>query len=106
MLVVAKFAREHALKRENRLGLITANGAKSFVVKGLLKDEGPARAFGGAFGLMDLYSAQAGFSRERKLDRIDVMVKPGESVDAVKKAISDALGGAYDVDRPERRGAS
>jgi putative ABC transport system permease protein len=106
ILLSEKFARDHRLKRDDHLSVETANGAKSLVVKGLLKDEGPVRAFGGAFGLMDLYSAQAGFSRDRRLDRVDVRVAPNNSVDDVKARISAALGGAYEVERPERRGAS
>lgn len=106
LLVSERFAAAHHLAKDSRFELETAEGRKSFVVKGLLKDEGPVKAFGGAFAVMDLYSAQAGFSRARKIDRVDVTVKAGESVEAVKDRIAAALHGAFEVERPKRRGGS
>ncbi|MFN7131393.1 MAG: ABC transporter permease, partial [Myxococcales bacterium] len=63
-------------------------------------------AFGGAFAAMDLFAAQAAFGKDRKLDRIDVAATDPAQLDALKDRIGKALGGVYDVEKPERRGSS
>ncbi|PTL78408.1 ABC transporter permease [Vitiosangium sp. GDMCC 1.1324] len=106
MLVSERFAREHGLKVGDGFQLITASGPQDFVVHALIREAGPVKAFGGSVGVMDVASAQAAFGRERMLDRIDVAVDPAAGVDAVQARLRAALGGAFEVERPSRRGGS
>ena len=45
-----------------------------FIVRGLLKDEGPARVLDGNFVLMDIAAAQLAFDRLGRVDRLDVLL--------------------------------
>ncbi len=103
ILLARQFADKLQLSIDQEIELQTATGRKKLVVRGLLEPEGPATAFGGNFGLMDVYAAQLLFGREGKFDSIDLLLKPGKQVTAVQAAISQALGGKYDVLRPAQR---
>jgi putative ABC transport system permease protein len=106
MLVSERFAREHGLKVGDTFQLITGSGPQDFVVHALIRESGPVKAFGGSVGVMDVASAQAAFGRERRLDRIDVAVDPTVGVEAVRARLQSTLGGAFEVERPSRRGGS
>jgi putative ABC transport system permease protein len=106
MLVSERFAREHGLKVGDTFQLITGSGPQDFVVHALIRESGPVKAFGGSVGVMDVASAQAAFGRDRVLDRIDVAVDPAVGVEAVQARLQSALGGAFEVERPSRRGGS
>ena len=47
----------------------------TYVVRGLLKDEGPARVMDGSFVLMDIAAAQLAFDRLGRVDRVDVQLR-------------------------------
>ena len=106
MLVSERFAREHGLKVGGGFQLITPEGPRDFVVHALIREVGPVKAFGGSVGVMDVASAQAAFGRERVLDRIDVAVDRAVGVEAVRERLRTALGGAFEVEPPSRRGGS
>jgi len=55
------------------LELQTTTGPKRLTVRGILKETGPARAYGGMFALMDIYSAQIAFGRGHA-------ARPGNSI--------------------------
>ena len=84
--------------------LLTSEGRRDFTVRALLKERGTAAVFGGSFALMDLPAAQRAFGKEGKLDIADLTVEDGESVDAVRRRLSERLGGAAQVERPRNRG--
>ena len=46
----------------------------TFVIRALLKDEGPARVMDGSFMLMDIAAAQLAFDRLGRVDRLDVQL--------------------------------
>ena len=46
----------------------------TYVVRGLLEDQGPARVMDGSFVLMDIAAAQLAFDRLGRVDRIDVLL--------------------------------
>ena len=48
-----------------------------FVVRGMLKNEGPARVLDGNFILMDIAAAQLAFDRLGRVDRLDVLLPEG-----------------------------
>lgn len=106
MMVSERFAREHGLKTGDTFALSTAQGVQPFTIHGLLQETGPIKAFGGSVGVMFLGSAQAAFGRDRSLDRIDLALAPGADVATVKALLEAALGPAFEIDRPSRRGQS
>jgi putative ABC transport system permease protein len=83
LLITDKYAREHNLKTGSTLELVTPDGAKTFVVHGLLKETGPMKAFGGSVAVMFFGSLQEAFSRGRTLTRIDVAIDPKVGLEAM-----------------------
>jgi putative ABC transport system permease protein len=100
-----EFAARKGLKLDDTFRLETGHGWKRFTVRGLIKPEGPATAFGGNVALMDLYAAQYVFSRGRLFDRVDVVLRPGVTVEDGAKRLMEALGPGYTAEPPARRGA-
>jgi putative ABC transport system permease protein len=106
VLLGERYAHGRGLKAGDVVRLLTPTGAQDFTVHGLLRETGPVKAFGGAVAVMFLGSAQEAFSRAGRLDRVDVATSPGQSIDGVQAALGKLLGPTYEVERPERRGAS
>ena len=100
-----EFAARHALKLDDTLRLETGHGWKTFTVRGLIRPEGPATAFGGNLALMDLYAAQYVFGRGRLFDRVDVVLDPEVPVAEGASRLATALGAGYTAEPPSRRGA-
>ncbi|HEV8484289.1 MAG TPA: FtsX-like permease family protein [Blastocatellia bacterium] len=101
IVLTEKFARRHNLTIGGQIALITGGARREFTVRGLLLDEGPARALDGNFALMDIAAAQLAFSRLGLLDRVDVKLKPGTEVDAVEAEIASRLPASLAVTRPQ-----
>ncbi len=106
VLLSERVATRLGLKIGDSFEVRTSTGPLTLKVKQLLRETGPARAFGGSFGVMDVYAAQIAFGRERTFDRIDVDVVAGADISAVRGALSAALGPSFEVDRPDRRGGN
>ena len=100
-----EFAARKGLALDDTIRLETGHGWKSFTVRGLIKPEGPATAFGGNLALMDLYAAQYVFARGRLIDRIDVLLEPGVPIAEGARRLTRALGPGYTAEPPARRGA-
>lgn len=82
----------------------TALGPKRVVVRGLLTSKGFAEAFGGNLIVTDVYAAQTLFGRGRRFDRLEVRLEEGVSIEQGTAALQAALGPAFRVETPERRG--
>ncbi len=106
LLLSSRYAAQHALRVGDSLELMTSEGAKPFVVHGLLDDSGPAAAFGGAVAVMFFASAQQAFGRGAVFDRVDVKTAPGVGFEVVRDRLRALLGPGFDIDRPDRRGQS
>ncbi|MBL8919705.1 MAG: FtsX-like permease family protein [Myxococcaceae bacterium] len=106
LLVSERFAKAKGLTAGSTLQLLTKDGAKDFVVHGLLKESGPVTAFGGSVGVMFFASAQEAFGRGRVFDRIDVKVDPAVGWEPVVTDLRARLDKGYEIDRPDSRGAS
>lgn len=106
LMLSERFAAEHGLKTGSTIALVTPDGAKDFVVHGLLKETGPTKAFGGSVAVMFFGSLQEAFGRGRRFDRIEVAVDPKVGVDEVKRRLEAVVGPTIEVDSPERRGQS
>lgn len=105
ILLTEKFALRHNLKVGDNIEIAFSDKAEKFIIRGLLKDEGPARTMDGNFALMDIAAAQLAFNRLGRLDRLDVLLKDRSAVDAAEKAISPRLPSGLKVQRPARRGS-
>jgi putative ABC transport system permease protein len=104
-LILSKaFADRHHIAVGSRLPLGTADGPKTFTVRGIVKASGLASAFGGNVAVMDIYAAQHVFGRGRTFDRIDVAVKDGVTLAQCEREVSALVGPGFDVQPPSGRG--
>jgi len=74
------------------------------VVRGVLKNEGPARVLDGNFILMDIAAAQLAFDRLGRVDRLDVLLPEGADVPQSVDAIAARLPPGLFAQRTGRRG--
>jgi len=98
------FARRLGIQLGATITLLSTEGRRVYAVRALLKEQGAARVFGGNFALMDLPVAQRALGKEGKLDVVDLTVEEGESIERVQARLRERLGGAAEVERPEKRG--
>jgi putative ABC transport system permease protein len=75
------------LKRGDPLPVTVGSSAKTLRVLGVL----PEGAYPQPLGLMDIASAQWTFNAVGRLNRIDVRLKPGTDVDALRRDLGKAL---------------
>jgi putative ABC transport system permease protein len=104
VVVTAKYAERHNVAVGSIVEIAAADRAESYTVRALLRDEGPARTLDGNFALMDIAAAQLAFDRLGRLDRVDVRIPDGASIDDAEREISARLPEGLDVERPSRRG--
>lgn len=100
ILTTRAFADEHHLAIGAPLVLSTASGPQTFVVRGILRASGAAKAFGGRVVFMDIDAARVSFGKEGRTDRLDVLAKKGADDQALASAIAATLGAGYRVERP------
>ena len=103
LMVSREFAARNGLQVNGKIPLRTAQGDKSFTIRGVMRSSGMNKAFGGSLAIMDIYAAQLVFGRGRRFDRIDIRARDGVSVDECRKAIQAALGPGFEVDPPSSR---
>lgn len=103
LLLTKKMAEREGINIDQRVRVQTVQGFKTLTVRGLLDPEGPARAAGGDIAVMDVYAAQLAFGKEGRIDRIDVSILPGETLDSMKEKIAAALPSGYVIDTPQER---
>jgi putative ABC transport system permease protein len=104
LLVTREFAERNRVAIDSRIPLMTTQGNKGFVVRGIMKSTGLAQAFGGNLAVMDIYAAQQVLGRGRRFDRIDIRVKDGVPIEECQAAIQRSLGPGFQVETPSARG--
>lgn len=104
LIVTREFAERNGLKTGSRIPLMTMEGPKQFVVRGIMRPGGFGKAFGGNLAVMDIYAAQKMLGRGRRFDRIDVAVGEGVTVEQCRAALRAALGPGFEIEPPEARG--
>jgi putative ABC transport system permease protein len=97
-------ARRHGLRVGDSLELAIGDERKSFVIRGLLRNEGPARVLDGNFVLMDIAAAQWAFDRLGRIDRVEIRLPAGRDVADAERVLSSRLPPGLTVQRPARRG--
>ena len=98
------FARRYGLRVNDALELAIGDERKSFVIRGLLRSEGPARVLDGNFVLMDIAAAQWAFDRLGRVDRVEIRLPAGRNVADAERLLSSRLPPGLTVQRPARRG--
>lgn len=105
VIITASFADRHGLRVGSTLSLAIGDSLRPFTVRGLLRNEGPARVLDGNFVLMDIAAAQLAFDRLGRVDRVDVRLHDPSRLDEAEQAIARRLPAGLAVQRPARRGA-
>jgi putative ABC transport system permease protein len=103
ILLTRRFAAPRHLAVGDRLQLDTPSGPRWFAVRGLIEPRGVGRIHGGNLVVMDIAAAEATFTRPRAVNRIDVVVPPDADLEAVRRAIAEALPEGLGVTAPEQR---
>jgi len=106
IVITKKFAESKNLGIDSKIDLATAEGKKSFTVRGLLEPEGAAKAYGGSLAVMDIDGARFSFGKNGKIDRIDIVTEPGLAVEPIILALQSKLGPSFSVERPETQSES
>ncbi|MFO0725906.1 MAG: FtsX-like permease family protein [Myxococcota bacterium] len=101
VLITRSFADHRGLQSGSSLPLITPDGARPMVVRGILKDEGLGRAFGGALVIMFEEAAATTFAE--RLARVEIKLKAGVDRDAAAAKISALIGSRARVEPPTGR---
>ncbi len=104
IMVAREFAERNGLSSGSRIELGTVLGPRPFTIRGVMKSEGLATAYGGNLAIMDIYAAQLMFGRGRTFDRIDLAVREGHTVADVRDELQRLLGPGFTVDTPAGRG--
>ncbi|MCC7010113.1 MAG: ABC transporter permease [Acidobacteria bacterium] len=103
-ILTARFAASRGLSIGSTVTVLAGDRQVPLVVRGLLEDEGPARALDGRFVLMDIAAAQLALDEIGRLDRVEVRLADGIGVDAAEQAIAARLPAGMLVERPAQRG--
>jgi putative ABC transport system permease protein len=104
LIVAGEFAQKNRLGVGDALIMGTMSGERRFIIRGVMKSEGLAAAFGGNLAVMDVYAAQKMFGRGRTFDRVDLAVAPGHTIPDVARELRAALGPGFQVEPPSARG--
>ncbi len=104
LMISKTLADQRRLDINSKLPLSTTQGQQLFTVRGIMKPEGLASAFGGDLAVMDIYAAQKMFGRGRKFDRVDIALQDGVSVEGAEQKLKALLGPGFQVEPPSLRG--
>jgi putative ABC transport system permease protein len=100
IILTRKFAELHHFKVGDPITISTSQGPRKFVIRGLLTPEGPARAYGGNLGIMDIDAARLQFGKNGILDRVDILPANGVKTDDVRDQLQRALPKGLSVESP------
>lgn len=103
VVISEKLARRRGLAIGGEMRLMFGDRVAPYVIRGLLKDEGPARVLDGNFVLMDIAAAQLAFDRLGRIDRLDVLLPDGADLHATLDAITGRMPPGLTAQRPSRR---
>lgn len=103
VVITEKLASRRRYPLGSEMRLMIGDRVLPFTVRGILKNEGPARVLDGNFILMDIAAAQFAFDRLGRVDRIDVLLPEGADVHQSLDAIAGRLPPGLSAQRPSRR---
>lgn len=111
VLVVEDFAEREGIRVGRDIELLTPSGLETFRVAGILARKNAGVTSGGRVVFVSLRIAQEAFQRGRKIDALDVVVKPDIAQSPValqqfKEQLQTALGDDYIVLYPAAKGSN
>lgn len=98
-----EFAARRGLHVDDPLTLVTPQGRRRFMVRGLLEAEGTAKTLGGRLVVMDVYAAQRAFAVDGQVHQLDLVLADGADVEVVKRAVAAVLPPTLRVEEPALR---
>ena len=98
-------ARRLSIQPGSSLGVLINGRPQTLAVAALIDPEGPARALGGHFGVMDIAQAQEIMGKIGRLDRIDLVLNPEYSVAATIESLQKLLPSGASLLQPSDRQA-
>jgi len=104
VILTEKFAERFGLMTGNTIRLTMGDRPRDFVIRGLLRDEGPARAMDGNLVLMDIAAAQLALNRLGRIDRLELLPAAGTPLEALLARVQRRLPPGLQAQRPGRRG--
>lgn len=104
VVITEKLATRRGYALGGEMRLMIGDRVVPFVVRGILKNEGPARVLDGNFLLMDIAAAQLAFDRLGRVDRLDVLLPDGADLQGTVETIARRLPPGLSAQRPARRG--
>ncbi len=103
-ILTAKFAGPRGISVGTTIRVTVGDRWIPLTIRGLLKDEGPARVLDGRFVMMDIAAAQHALARFGRVDRVEVRLADGVAIDDAEAAIAARLPTGLAVQRPAQRG--
>src|SRR2546426_1376050 len=103
VLLTEGYASRRHVRLGDRVPFDTPGGIRRLHVRGLLRPEGIATVFGGNLAVMDLPAAQRLLGKDRRVDQIDVILRPGIDAAAVRDQLRAVLPPSLGVGRPALR---
>lgn len=108
VVLVENFAEDNDIQLGKSIEIVTGDGIEILKVVGLMAKEGPGQLNNGAFGIIQLPTAQKYYYREDELDQIDIVVDPNyeekTKLEQVKSKIQQIVGEEYSVIYPASQG--
>ena len=90
-IVAARFAQPLGLGVGSTLLVTVGDRRLPLKIRGLLKDDGPARVLDGRFVLMDIAAAQQALERYGRVDRIEIRLANETNIDTAESEIAARL---------------
>jgi putative ABC transport system permease protein len=106
IIATKSWVKRHHLEMESSIDLLTKEGLKSFAIRGMIDDIGPAKAFDGNMAIMDIDGARFNFGRDGLYDRIDLILQKGVSVNILKNDLKKLLGSRFKVEDKKEQSES
>jgi len=104
IILTEKFAQRFGLTTGSQIRLTLGDRPQNFVIRGLLRNDGPARAMDGNLVLMDIAAAQLGLNRLGWIDRLELLPAAGTSLETLREEIQRRLPAGLQAQLPARRG--
>ena len=102
-ILTAKFAGPRGLAVGSTVDVGFGDRIIALTIRGLLKDEGPARVLDGNFVLMDIAGAQQLLDRFGRVDRVEIRLADNTDIGEAEAAIAGRLPPGLSVRRPAAR---
>lgn len=106
VLVSVPFARRHGLSVGSHFSVVAGGVPRTLSVGGLIAFSGVARAAADDLLIADLFTAQRILGKEGRVDRVDVVLRPGTDRAAIEKDLARRLPAGLSVEPPGRSAAA